>query len=376
MAARINVEPRLVRAMVESHPKLQEMRNVLETRYGASKEQSGEFVHGLLGAAVQRVGAKYADAMAQRLAHLFDLREQAALVVEDVIGPTATSPEAAGAKLSGLFNGMKDDMAAISDPASFAKKTNLKADPDIAKDVDDAFREYEKRPPKLPTRPGRTGKAEPKLDMVQRKVAKLSRPTKRLMARTAEFAPHELWKAVTSESPGEAARYREALLVKARSLGMTPDEITALERAVMSSKTGPVTSRPLQRGFLRFRFRAEESTWGAFDAMPEGHAVYRVRNAHDEVIYVGITSRTGWERWGEHLEQKGGEWLGQASQFEFVATGLATEKLALALEDDIMAQAKPEFNKQWTYRSRFGGPPGAADIPSFNANLVLQLSHE
>ena len=110
--------------------------------------------------------------------------------------------------------------------------------------------------------------------------------------------------------------------------------------------------------------------------MPAGYSVYLVRNASGEVIYVGITGRTGWERWGEHLAEKGGEWLGQASRFEYVAVGLDTEKLALALEHDLMRQFRPRFNTQWSYQLKFGGPPTSVDIPRTNARIVLRISHE
>jgi hypothetical protein len=81
MATRIKIEPRVVRGMVETHPRMREMRTALETRYGATKEESLAFAEDLLGSAVQRFGLKYADAMTERLAHLFDLRDQASMVV-------------------------------------------------------------------------------------------------------------------------------------------------------------------------------------------------------------------------------------------------------------------------------------------------------
>jgi hypothetical protein len=72
---------------------------------------------------------------------------------------------------------------------------------------------------------------------------------------------------------------------------------------------------------------------------------------------------------------RGGEWLGQATRFEFVAVGLDSERLALALEDDLMRQLKPQFNRQWTFEMRFRRPPLGAEIPRTNARIVLDLSH-
>ena len=376
MARTIRFNRKVVEAAIESNPRIREMRRTLEDNYGASEAQSRTFAEELLTTAVVKFGAKYADAMSERLAQLFKRRDQARQVVNDVIGPAQMSPEQAGAKLGQLFKEMREDVDALTDPATFAKKSDLKADLDISKDVDNAFAEFERRPPRRPRRPLRTGKHETKTELLQQKFENLPRDRQQAINRAADFAPHELWKAVTSETQGEANLSMDALRAKAESAGMKPDEIASLERAVTGMRTGPVTSRPLQRGFLRYRLRASDATWRAFDSMPDGHAVYLVRNTAGDVIYVGVTSRTGWERWGEHLAEKGGEWLGQASRFEFVAVGLATEKLALALEHDFMSQLAPPFNRQWTYRNRFGGPPNAVDIPTTNASIQLLLSHE
>lgn len=376
MARKIRFDPKVVGAAVDSHPRIREMRGALEQNYGASEAQSRTFAEGLLTAAVMKFGAKYADAISERLAQLFKRRDQARQVVDDVIGPAQMSPEQAGAKLGQLFKEMREDVEALTDPATFAKQSNLKADLDISKDVDNAFREYERRPPRPPSRPLRTGKHEAKTEVLQQRFENQPRDRQQAVRTAADVAPHELWKAVTSETEGEWTRSMDALRAKAESAGMKPDEINKLERAVTGMRAGPVTSRPLQRGFLRYRFRAPDAVWRTFDAMPDGHAVYLVRNAAGDVIYVGVTSRTGWDRWGEHLAEKGGEWLGQAARFEFVAVGLPTEKLALALEHDFMSQLAPPYNKQWTYRSKFGGPPDAVDIPRTNAMIRLLLSHE
>jgi hypothetical protein len=133
--------------------------------------------------------------------------------------------------------------------------------------------------------------------------------------------------------------------------------------------------RDFRAGFMPYRFTAPDWVWRAFDAMPEGYAVYRVKNSSGKVIYVGITGRTGWVRWTEHLAEQGLEWVGQASRFEFLEVGLDTEKMALALEDSLMRQFKPRFNSQWTYVEKFGSPPDPQDIPRSNARIVLDLTH-
>ncbi len=131
--------------------------------------------------------------------------------------------------------------------------------------------------------------------------------------------------------------------------------------------------RVFQRGFLNFKFEATEEAWEALEALPHGYAVYVVRNSSGEVIYIGVTER-GWVRWGEYLAEKGGEWLGQASRFEFVAAGF-TEKEALALEYDLIKANPRSFNSQLTYEKRFGAPPEAADIPKTNIRIFLDLIH-
>ena len=191
---------------------------------------------------------------------------------------------------------------------------------------------------------------------------------------------------------GRASSAARRLEATGRELGMTDRQIAAAveswaaspertlaeveqEMRALAQEAG-VVSRRLQRGWLRFRLDAPPSMWRALDTMPAGYAVYLVRDAAERVIYVGITGRTGWQRWAEHLADKGGEWLGQASRFEFVAVGLDTEKLALALEDDLMRQLAPRFNTQWTYLERFGTPPAAVDIPATNTGITLDLVHE
>jgi GIY-YIG catalytic domain len=156
---------------------------------------------------------------------------------------------------------------------------------------------------------------------------------------------------------------------------------TSSTAAVTGSTRPPAATRQLivardfQAGLLNYRFAAAESVWEAFDTIPPGYAVYKVRNADGRVIYVGVTGRPNMARWREHLAEKGGEWLGQADRFEFVAVGLDTEKLALALEDDLMRELKPQFNRQWTFMKKFRRPPQGVEIPQTNTSIVLKLTH-
>lgn len=131
--------------------------------------------------------------------------------------------------------------------------------------------------------------------------------------------------------------------------------------------------RVFQRGGLRFRLRGTDEAWEALKAMPKGYAVYRVRNGSGQVIYVGVTRR-GWVRWGEHLEKKGGEWLGQASSFEFIGAGY-DERQALALEHDLITHEKPLFNQELTFEKRFHRPPLGDEIPKTKFRIVLHLDH-
>jgi hypothetical protein len=232
MATRVKVEARVVRGMVETHPRMRTMREALETRYGATEEESLAFAEDLLGSAVQRFGLKYSDAMTERLAHLFDLRDQASMVVEEVIGQQQLTPEAAGAKLGQLFTGMKEDMAAITDPAKFAQKSNLKADLDISKDVDRAFADYEKNAPQKPKRALRTGRHAEQTKVLRQKFDVLPAARRKAMRKAAELRPRDLWKAVSSESESALNTNIQALRAKAEASGMRPAEIDALEQGV------------------------------------------------------------------------------------------------------------------------------------------------
>ena len=229
---KIRFEPKVVRDMVNTHPRIQKMRSALERRYGASKERSGDFAEQLLTSAVTRFGGKYADAMTERMVHLFELRDQASRVVDDVIGPAQMTPQAAGAKLSQLFAGMKEDMAAITDPATFAAKSNLKADKDISDDVDNAFAEFEQKAPTKPKKALPTGAHAEQTKVLQQKFEALPSARRKAMRKAADFGPRELWKAVSSESDSALELNIEALRAKAEAAGLTPKEIDALELGV------------------------------------------------------------------------------------------------------------------------------------------------
>ena len=243
MAAKVEIrfEPRAVRDMVETNGHIAKMRRALEDGYGATAEQSGKFAEDLLTSAVRRFGVKYAEAMSERLAHLFELRDQASAIVEDVIGPAGRTPEQAGAKLGRLFAGMKEDMEAITEPAKFAQKSNLKTDLDISEDVDKAFAEYEKDAPRKPREAIEslrkkgglpTGRHKEQTEVLRGNFEALADARRTAMRRAADFGPRELWKAVSSESESALNRNVEALRAKAEASGMSPEDVDALEQGV------------------------------------------------------------------------------------------------------------------------------------------------
>jgi len=206
--------------------------------------------------------------------------------------------------------------------------------------------------------------------------ATASEPVAGPAARTSPGAPGT----ATSTRPGAAGE----TTATSAGVGATrpptsgpaaPPATASASRAAGAAAAQRTLVHDFQAGFLRYRFSAPARMWEALNAMPPGYAVYVVRSSSGRVIYVGITGRAGLARWGEHLAERGGEWLGQAARFEFVAVGLDTEKLALALEDDLMRQFAPQFNRQWTFKMIYRRPPLGVEIPRTNARIVLNLTH-
>ena len=90
-------------------------------RFRVSEQTARSFAERLLTHAVQRPGAEYLNEMAARIELAFKLRDQAATILEQVIGPEALSPDEAAANLDAAFRDIKSNIYAITDPSTFAK---------------------------------------------------------------------------------------------------------------------------------------------------------------------------------------------------------------------------------------------------------------
>lgn len=237
MTTRVSVhfEPKLVDAAVASHPKMRELQEKLTKKYRDTAEGARAKATDLLTRVTKRFGTKYMDAMVEHIDSLFKRRDAASRVIDEVIGPAALTPDQAGTRLDGLYKGMKEDMEAITDPAKFAKKSNLKADLDIAEDVEQAFAEYK---PKSKTK-GAKSRTKPRVKAPRRgeRLNLLRRSFKGLetgkeaVTKAAQLAPKELWQAIATETKAGQDRRIDALKAKVGSR-MSDAEVADLETAV------------------------------------------------------------------------------------------------------------------------------------------------
>ena len=306
MTLEIHIDPRPIRAAVESHPKLRKMRRVLEDRFGATPARARALAEDVLMGAVQRFGARYLDAMVARMTHLFELRTRAAGIVERVIGREALSASAAAGELKGIFADLRTDMEAVTDPATFARKTPLKADPDIEKDVDRAFGEYEARKPgkAAKARALPTGRHVERVDVLATQFRKMSKPRRASMARAAELAPHELWLACSAESEASLGARIKALRERAAAKGLGRREIDQLEAAVREmslerarSQRLPDTAEGVMRARALDRLPADLRRFVEGDRAMEEFAAHNPQALADFFAQSGAKSKTALRRY-------------------------------------------------------------------------------
>ena len=241
----IHIDPKLVRSAA-ARPEMLELRSAVKRRFGVSDERARSFAERVLSDAVERFGVEYLDRMTTHIERAFELREQAANIIEQVIGPEAMSPDAAATRLEGLFREIKGNVESITGPEAFAKSQTDKALEDIAfpgeKDLtpEGFAREKELKSEKVPRKALRSGRHTERLDLLARRFKRLAKDEHAAMGRAAEFAPHELWRAISSEigpakqglQGGSLDSRIAALLQRARDEGMSPKEMAALEKAV------------------------------------------------------------------------------------------------------------------------------------------------
>lgn len=243
-ASDIHIDPKFVRSAAAS-PRMLELRSAVRERFHLSDEGARSFAERVLTNAVERFGVKYINEMTAHIEQAFKLREQAAGILDQVLGPEAMSPDAAAGRLEGLFREIKSNIDAITGPEAFAK-----AQPDAAL-VDIVFSGEDDLPPEVREDPRklksarrpkspRTGVYRERVDLLSKQLKRMPEPERLAVGRAAKLAPRELWKAVSSEigpdRPGLPGGVLEdnitALLKRARAEGMSPGEVEALERAV------------------------------------------------------------------------------------------------------------------------------------------------
>jgi hypothetical protein len=129
-----------------------------------------------------------------------------------------------------------------------------------------------------------------------------------------------------------------------------------------------------ERGRVGYRLEGTPEDFARVAESPPGSQVYIIRNAAGEPIYVGITERTSITRLLEHLANQPGEWIGSASKVEITGEGLL-ERQARALEQDLIEDLKPEFNKELDpYSRKYGTAPNPADVRSaHNTRIILDI---
>ena len=107
------------------------------------------------------------------------------------------------------------------------------------------------------------------------------------------------------------------------------------------------------RDGIKYKIKASPDAHSAYAAIPAQHTVvYTVHDASGEVIYIGITRKTGsrqaLDRLKEHLNTKDGEFLGEASEFRIVGH-YADPHNAHALEQHLVnTTPSAHYNKDKT----------------------------
>ena len=129
-----------------------------------------------------------------------------------------------------------------------------------------------------------------------------------------------------------------------------------------------------ERGGVGYRLEGTAEDFAKIKNSPPGSQVYIDRNAAGKPIYVGITERTSITRLLEHLAKQPGEWLGSASKIEITGEGLL-EREARALEQDLIGELKPEFNKELDpFTNKYRTAPNPADVQAaHNARIILDI---
>ncbi len=108
-----------------------------------------------------------------------------------------------------------------------------------------------------------------------------------------------------------------------------------------------------------------------FDAV-KGTSVYILKDNLGNVLYVG--EGDVWSRLRAHIsDPEKTPWFGEIAQVEVKASGL-TKKAAVALEQDLIGQLKPEHNKDRTpYETNYPGELYGKDLPKAQRPLHFKV---
>ena len=138
-------------------------------------------------------------------------------------------------------------------------------------------------------------------------------------------------------------------------------ERAAIPEGRRLGRGGRAAREPFIRGGVGFELRGGEAAFAALRGAPPGAQVYIIRDASERITYVGIVEpgqRNALIRLRDHLANKPGEFLGDASSIEVVGVGLE-ERQARALEDELISQHHPKWNARerdpQSYSRKYGG---------------------
>lgn len=143
----------------------------------------------------------------------------------------------------------------------------------------------------------------------------------------------------------------------------------------------PIQSRVFTRGGIEYRVSGTAEDFERLgSATPTRYQVYEIRNASNQTVYVGITggktaARDAIVRLREHLTTKAGNFIGDADMI-YVRALDVDERLARALEDDLISEKNPFWNKRETdpdsYLKKYKTTPTPEEV-SAASNALLRF---
>ena len=133
-----------------------------------------------------------------------------------------------------------------------------------------------------------------------------------------------------------------------------------------------VRTRIFVRDGVAYQFEGGSDFAKLVSPGPTRYEVYDVRDTSGKAIYIGITGgkeipRDALDRLLEHLKTKNGEFIGDAASIHVRGRDL-DEKLARALEDDLISTHQPRYNNRerdrYNYQRTYGDGPKMSRMPT------------